>query len=58
MQASASDIARVLGGELIGDPERRIDRIAALAHAGADAITFATGARYLGALRASQAACI
>ncbi len=58
MQVSLADIAAALGGELHGDPARRVSRIGALHSATDDAITFLSHARYAAQLAVSQAGCV
>ena len=58
MQVSLADIAAVLGGELHGDPARKVSRIGALHSATDDAITFLSNARYAAQLAVSQAGCV
>ncbi len=55
---SLQELQAALGGELVGDGARTVVRIAPLADASADEITFVTGAKYLAALKASGAACV
>ncbi len=52
------DLARRLGGELIGDPTLEVCGIAPLDRAGADSITFLSNPRYRQQLVASQAGCV
>ena len=58
MQVSLADIAAALGGELHGDPARKVSRIGALHSATDDAITFLSNARYAAQLAVSQAGCV
>jgi len=53
-----ADIVAALGGELHGDPQTPIERIAALERADAGAITFLANPRYGALLAASHAACV
>ncbi len=55
---SLADIAGQLGGELIGDPELRVTRIAALEGATSSAISFLSNPRFRSQLAQSQAACV
>jgi UDP-3-O-[3-hydroxymyristoyl] glucosamine N-acyltransferase len=52
------EIAEQLGGELIGDGERRIDRIGSLDNATPSTITFLANPRLRAHLAASQAGCV
>lgn len=58
MDVALREIAAQLGGELIGDGERRIRRIGPLEGADAGTITFLSNARYLPQLAASAAGCV
>jgi UDP-3-O-[3-hydroxymyristoyl] glucosamine N-acyltransferase len=58
MHARVADLAALLGGELIGDGTREIDRIAPLDGADARAISFLAHARYAPQLQATQAGCV
>ena len=58
MQVSLADIAAALGGELHGDPARKVSRIGALHSATDDAITFLSHPRYAAQLAVSQAGCV
>ncbi len=58
MQVSASELAALLGGELIGDPALRITRIAGLAAADAAAVSFLANPKYQAQLAASAAGCV
>jgi UDP-3-O-[3-hydroxymyristoyl] glucosamine N-acyltransferase len=53
-----ADIVAALGGELIGDADTRIDRIATLEAADAASITFLSNPRYAPQLASSRAACV
>ena len=53
-----ADIVAALGGELRGDPERTIDRIAALNNADAQSITFLAHARHADKLAHTGAGCV
>src|SRR3989442_14008729 len=53
-----ADIVAALGGELHGDPQIHVERIAALDSADAGAISFLANARYAGRLAESRAACV
>jgi UDP-3-O-[3-hydroxymyristoyl] glucosamine N-acyltransferase len=53
-----ADIVAALGGELRGDPQLRIERIAALDDADERSITFLAQARHAAKLGASRAACV
>ena len=55
---SLSEIAARLGGELFGDPNLRVSRIATLEAAGADAIAFLSNPRYQAQLASCKAACV
>ncbi|MCE2916945.1 MAG: UDP-3-O-(3-hydroxymyristoyl)glucosamine N-acyltransferase [Rubrivivax sp.] len=52
------DIAALLGGDLLGDAEWPISRIAPLETAGPDAIAFLANPRYAAQMRASAAGCV
>jgi UDP-3-O-[3-hydroxymyristoyl] glucosamine N-acyltransferase len=58
VQVSASELAALLGGELIGDPALRITRIAGLAAADGAAVSFLANPRYQAQLAASAAGCV
>lgn len=58
MPATLREIAAQIGGELIGDPERAVDRIATLEGATPDAIAFLANPRYRAQLDRTQAACV
>jgi UDP-3-O-[3-hydroxymyristoyl] glucosamine N-acyltransferase len=58
MTVTLADIVQALGGELHGDPSLGIKRIAALAAARRDDITFMAQARLRAQLDASQATCV
>jgi UDP-3-O-[3-hydroxymyristoyl] glucosamine N-acyltransferase len=56
--AALGDLAAQLGGELIGDPALRIDRIGPLEGATPSTIAFLSHPRYQSQLAASQAGCV
>ncbi len=58
MQVSASELAALLGGELIGDATLRITRIAGLQAADLGAVSFLANPRYQAQLAASAAGCV
>ena len=58
MRVRLGDLAARLGGELVGDPQTEITRIATLTSAGPDAIGFVANPRYRGQLAASRAGCL
>jgi UDP-3-O-[3-hydroxymyristoyl] glucosamine N-acyltransferase len=58
MSATLDEIRAALGGELIGDGARRMSRIAPLASAGPDAITFLAQPRLATQLESTQAGCV
>ena len=58
MDVALREIAAQLGGELIGDGERRIRRIGPLEGATPDTIAFLANPRYLPQLAASAAGCV
>ncbi|HJV97133.1 MAG TPA: LpxD N-terminal domain-containing protein, partial [Albitalea sp.] len=58
MEFSLADIAGQLGGELIGEPQTRVNRIAALEGATPSDISFLANPRYQSQLAQSQAACV
>ena len=55
---SLGEIAAALGGELIGDPGLRIDRIGTLEGATSTTIAFLANVRYRSQLADTQAACV
>jgi UDP-3-O-[3-hydroxymyristoyl] glucosamine N-acyltransferase len=57
-EATLSDIAAHLGGELIGDPALRVTRIAPLDSATPSSISFLSNPRFLNQLASTQAACV
>ncbi len=58
MQVSASELAALLGGELIGDAALRITHIAGLQAADAAAVSFLANPKYQAQLAASAAGCV
>jgi len=58
VQLRLDTIVEALGGELHGDPGRRIDGLAPLDSATPTQLSFATGPRYRQQLAASRAACV
>ncbi len=52
------ELARHLGGELLGPADREVTRIAPLAEAGVDSITFIAQAKWLPQLALSEAGCV
>ncbi|HJV97288.1 MAG TPA: UDP-3-O-(3-hydroxymyristoyl)glucosamine N-acyltransferase [Albitalea sp.] len=58
MDFSLADIAGQLGGELIGDPTLRVNRIATLEGATPSAISFLANPRYQSQLAQTQAGCV
>jgi UDP-3-O-[3-hydroxymyristoyl] glucosamine N-acyltransferase len=52
------ELAAHLGGELIGDPQAEVTRIATLASAGPDAIGFVAHPRYRAQIDATRAGCL
>jgi UDP-3-O-[3-hydroxymyristoyl] glucosamine N-acyltransferase len=58
VRASIGELSRQLGGELIGDPQAEVTRIAPLETAGADAISFLSNPRYQQQLASSAAGCV
>jgi UDP-3-O-[3-hydroxymyristoyl] glucosamine N-acyltransferase len=58
MQARLADLAALLGGELVGDGDRVVSRIAPLESADGAAITFVSHPRYQAQLGATQAGCV
>jgi UDP-3-O-[3-hydroxymyristoyl] glucosamine N-acyltransferase len=58
MQARLADIAALLGGELIGDGQTIVTRIAPLEAADAASISFLANPRYQAQMVASQAGCV
>ena len=55
---TVGQIAQALSVRLIGDPDRVVQRIAAVDNATSDSITFITGVHYLGALQRSNAGAV
>ncbi len=53
-----AELARVVGGQLVGDPARTVERIASLEAAEADCISFLSHARYAGQLLSTRAGCV
>jgi UDP-3-O-[3-hydroxymyristoyl] glucosamine N-acyltransferase len=58
MQARLADIATLLGGELFGNGEQQVTRIAPLESADAASITFVSNPRYQAQLAATAAGCV
>ena len=58
MHASLGELARLLDGELIGDPARVVSRIAPLETADADSIGFLAHPRYVAQLQTTAAGCV
>jgi UDP-3-O-[3-hydroxymyristoyl] glucosamine N-acyltransferase len=58
MLGSVGELARRVGGRVIGDERTEIERIAAVDEAGSDALTFATDERYFAAALKSAAAAV
>jgi UDP-3-O-[3-hydroxymyristoyl] glucosamine N-acyltransferase len=58
MQARLADLAALLGGELVGQGDRVVTRIAPLESADDAAITFVSNPRYQAQLAATQAGCV
>ena len=58
MVVALREIAEQLGGELVGDGELRIERIATLEAATGNAISFLANPRYRPQLATTQAACV
>jgi len=52
------ELARLLGGELFGDPEQRVTRIGPLDSADGQTIAFLSNPRYQAQLQSTQAACV
>jgi len=52
------ELARALGGEIVGDPETRVARVATLEHANPDAIVFYAQERFLRDLRQTRAGAV
>ena len=55
---SLREIARRFGGEIAGDPEFEVRRVATLESAGPDSIAFLANARYLPQLKATRAGAV
>lgn len=53
-----ADIVQALGGDLHGDPDRIVGRIASLENAGPDALSFVAQARFKGLLETTAAGCV
>lgn len=58
VEATLADIAAHLGGELVGDPAHRIDRIGPLESATPSTISFLSNPKYQSQLATSQAGCV
>jgi UDP-3-O-[3-hydroxymyristoyl] glucosamine N-acyltransferase len=58
MALKLRDLAALLGGELVGDGECLIERVAPIDHAGAGEITFVANPKYTPFLQTTQAAAI
>ena len=58
MQASLGELAAQFGCELIGDPSVRVSRVATLANAQTDALSFFANPAYRDALRTTSAAAV
>ena len=58
MEVALREIAGQLGGELIGDGELRIARIATLEGATPDAIAFLANPKYRAQLASTRAGCV
>jgi UDP-3-O-[3-hydroxymyristoyl] glucosamine N-acyltransferase len=58
MEVALREIAGQLGGELLGDGERRVTRIATLEGATPDAIAFLANPKYRAQLATTQAGCV
>jgi UDP-3-O-[3-hydroxymyristoyl] glucosamine N-acyltransferase len=58
MQARLGDLAVRFGCDLIGDPERTVGRVATLANAGPDALTFLANPAYRSTLLTTQAGAV
>src|SRR5512145_3458497 len=58
MQVALREIAGQLGGELLGDGELRIARIATLEGATPDAISFLANPKYRAQLATTKAGCV
>ena len=55
---SLREIVERLGGEVVGDPQTRVRRVAALESATPDSITFLAGERYVSLLGSSRAGAV
>ncbi|HEY7658145.1 MAG TPA: UDP-3-O-(3-hydroxymyristoyl)glucosamine N-acyltransferase [Burkholderiales bacterium] len=55
---SLREIARRFGGEIAGDPELEVRRVATLENAGPDSIAFLANARYLPQLKTTRAGAV
>ena len=58
VQVSVSDLAALLGGECVGDPQIRIRRIGPLEGASLDTVSFLSNPRYQSQLASSAAGCV
>lgn len=58
MSLRLGDIVAALGGELQGDPERAVDRLAPLESAGPTELSFLSNPKYRSQLAATQAGCV
>lgn len=55
---SAIDVSRLLGGELVGNPEQPIERLASLAVADERTLSFLANPRYASQLATTRAGCV
>src|SRR5688572_15594157 len=55
---SLRELAERFGGEVVGDREVRVGRVATLENAGADAIAFLANERYLKQMKTTRAAAV
>ena len=58
MTYSLRELAQLLGGEIIGDPDVRVQRMATLDNAGPETIAFLANPRYLSQLAQTRAAAV
>jgi len=58
LRVRLADLAALLGGELIGDPDAVVSRIGSLQEADASTISFLAHVRYVAQLTSTRAACV
>lgn len=58
IEATLGELARLLGAELVGDPDLRVRRLGTLATADAETVAFLANPRYTAQLAGTQAGCV